>query len=276
MKTLYYILLVISLAFLGCKEKSPGVCQIHYKTTTIYLQKDNGLPGLYSIEKFDSMGRSLELVTYEDDLISDIRRHFYDSLNRSVKTVYMHSDGSGLILSYRYFNSKGLQIKDSTITDNLIQIGYYDYDSKNRLIRYKNIVRMSEKVYSNIRDYYYENDSLSKIYCLGNDSTDSYLSSSFEYYPDFKIKKTFNYVFSRDKTDKLYKGKEVYSVDKDTTFYNNGLMTREIKSDYDIRYNYDSNRNLVKKKVVHYYYGDVIYAGYPICERLIYTYRYED
>jgi hypothetical protein len=268
MKT-YSILLVISLAFLGCKKKAPEIYQVHYKTTTVFLQKDKGLPGLYSIEKFDSMGRSLELVTYENDLISTIRKCFYDTLNRPVKKLWLDSDGSNTILSFLSYNSKGLLIKDSTIMENFIQTGYYDYDSNNKLIRHKNIGRTSEKVYSRIRDYYYENDSLSKIYCLTEYSKERYLSDSFEYNPDYKIKKTFEYIFSRDKNDLLY-------TVNDTTFYNNGLITREVESDYDRRYYYDSNRNLVKKKVIHYYRGDVIYEGYPICERLIYTYKYEE
>lgn len=275
MKTLYNTLLVISLALLSCKGKSPEIYQIHYKTTTTFLQKDNGLTRLYSVEKFDSIGKSIELITYKDDLISTIKKHFYDSLNRPIKTFWMNSEGSSLILYFMNYNSKSLLIKDSTIFDNYISIGYYGYDSKDRLIRRKSITSRFKTIDTRIQDYYYENDSLCKIY-FSDDITDKYLRNSFEYYPNFKIENTFNYLFSRSKTDILYKGKEISEVEKDTTFYDNGLITREIKSNLDIRYYYNSNKNLVKKKVINYCTGDVIYSGYPICERLIYTYKYEE
>ncbi len=271
------------------KDKSKST----YRTKKTYLQVDSGSTNLSRVEKFDKLGKPIETIGYsynkknnenkisfiwkfntygkhiesinyseQNDLVKSIVRVFYDSLNRAIiyKEMSFESNKSGLKVvdcSYNHNNliEEEVQIEnypaDTTITN-------YKYDFKNRLIETRIKHKFKDKFGFTIENVY-ENDSLTKKYSYEENGLNRHLTDSIVYLKDNKI------------IYKLFPRKE---YDKQTFYYENNLITKEISESMEIYYTYNKQKYLIRKEMILHHNGGMLDLPSP-SQKYIYTYIYE-
>lgn len=294
MKTLFYFLIIGCFFLSFCKNELKDKSNVIYRTKKTYIQVDSGSINLSRVEKFDEVGKPTETIDYsynstnnenqisaiskfdksgkwietinystQNGLIHSVRRVFYDSLNRVIllKAMSFESKESGLSLSYRSYNLKGLTDKDVEIENYPLDttITNYEYDSNDRITRTR-ITRKFNDRHSFTIENVYVNDSLSMEYYSDKNGLNRYIRDSTIIMKDKKIEYTW------------YSPNGNYFMC--TSYYQNKLVIKEISEDLEVYYTYDEQNNLKQKVMIMHNHGGMFDAPGP-SEKHIYTYTYE-